>query len=93
MGKPNGPATSTWVAGPLVYALGVRCESGPPCATTTQLADKDPGGDVMAKKDKRTALEKLPSRIEEGRRVWSVPIPEPKSKVRAVRKPYKLKPR
>ncbi len=41
----------------------------------------------------KTALEKLGHRIEEGRKVWSVPIPEPKSKVRAVREPEPLKKR
>lgn len=39
---------------------------------------------------RRSALEKLGTRIEEGRPVTSVPIPEPASKVRAVRDPYPI---
>lgn len=44
----------------------------------------------MPRKNTRTAFEKLGTRIEEGRPVTSVPIPEPRSKVRAVQEPYPI---
>lgn len=69
--------------------LGVGTHEGPPQATIP-LATSE-AGDHVAEKGKRSALDKLPSRTEEGRKIWSVPIPEPKSKVRAVSKPVKLK--
>lgn len=40
---------------------------------------------------KRNAVDKLTTRTEEGRKVTMVPTPEPKSNVRAVQKPSKLK--
>ena len=46
--------------------------------------------ETVSLRTERTALEKLPFRIEEGRKVWSVPLIESDSPTRAVRAPYPI---